>query len=389
VLTLDTAATPDTSPPTAPTNLAASQGIASSVHLGWGAANDNVGVTDYRLTRTGGAGPLTLDAGTATTYDDVGVTVGTTYTYTVTAYDAAGNPSPLSNAVTFAPADTTAPSAPTNLTATRVGTTGAHLAWGASTDNIGVTGYTLTRTGGAGSVSVNVGVATTYDDAGLDPAATYTYRVTSRDAAGNISPQSNAASLGSSTPVLFADGFESGTLGQWSAPVGLTVQSSVVYAGTRAVRATSTGSAAAWAYHSFATTQTSLYYRLRFDVVSPLPPSATTYLGKFRTSSGTSILGLYVSTTGKLSYRNDAGNTSVLSTAAITTGWHTAEVHLVIAGTSSTVEVWLDGGPVAALTKTENLGTTPIGRVQLGDNTVHTYDVYFDDVAADTAHITA
>ena len=133
---------------------------------------------------------------------------------------------------------------------------------------------------------------------------------------------------------LFSDGFESGDLSQWSAPVGLSVQTGTVYAGTYAARATSVGTAAAWAYRSLAATQTNLYYRLRFNVVSPLPPTATTYLGKFRTSTGTSLLGLYVSTTGKLGYRNDVAATSTTSSTAVGAGWHTAEIHLVINGTS-------------------------------------------------------
>ena len=186
---------------------------------------------------------------------------------------------------------------------------------------------------------------------------------------------------------LFSDGFESGDLSQWSAPVGLSVQTGTVSTGTYAARATSVGTAAAWAYRQLATTQTNLYYRLRFNVVSPIPPTATTYLGKFRTSTGTSLLGLYVSTTGKLGYRNDVAATSTTSSTAVGAGWHTAEIHLVINGTSSQVEVWLDGSPVAALTKTDNLGTTPIGRLQLGDNTAHTYDVYFDDINAAFAYI--
>lgn len=54
--------------------------------LSW-AASDNVGVTSYTITR-GGAQVYT---GTATTFTDTGLTAGTTYTWTLTAKDAAGN----------------------------------------------------------------------------------------------------------------------------------------------------------------------------------------------------------------------------------------------------------------------------------------------------------
>ncbi len=51
-------------------------------------------------------------------------------------------------------------------------------------------------------------------------------------------------------------------------------------------------------------------------------------------------------------------------------------------------EVWLDGAKIAALTKTMDLGTTAIGHVQIGDSAAkRTYDVAFDDVAADESPI--
>src|SRR5439155_20917645 len=141
--------------------------------LAWAAATDNVGVTDYRVSRSDGATTVTVDAGPATSYDDAAVTVGTTYTYTVEAYDAAGNPSPPSGPASFAPADTTAPTAPTGLTATLVAATGAHLAWTAAPDNVGVTSYQVSRISGSVTETFDAGTATTYDDSGLTPATTY------------------------------------------------------------------------------------------------------------------------------------------------------------------------------------------------------------------------
>jgi hypothetical protein len=56
-------------------------------------------------------------------------------------------------------------------------------------------------------------------------------------------------------------------------------------------------------------------------------------------------------------------------------------VHVVINDTTSQTETWLDGQSVPDLSKTESLGTTPIGRIQLGENiTGRTYDLAFDDV---------
>ena len=90
----------DTSSPTVPTNLAATAASSSQVNLSWSAATDNVGVTGYRVTRNG----TVIGTATGTTYSDTGLAPQTTYTYSVAAFDAAGNISAGS-----APASATTP----------------------------------------------------------------------------------------------------------------------------------------------------------------------------------------------------------------------------------------------------------------------------------------
>ena len=94
------------------------------------------------------------------------------------------------------PPDTTAPSAPTGLT-TSVAGTSVSLGFTASTDNVGVTGYSIYRdtTGGFVPSSANRIAnisATNYTDTGLS-SGTYYYRVTATDAAGNLSTPSETA----------------------------------------------------------------------------------------------------------------------------------------------------------------------------------------------------
>ena len=89
---------------------------------------------------------------TATTFSNTGLAASTTYRYRVRAVDAAGNLgaySAIATATTPAAPDTTAPSAPTGLTATAISTTQIDLSWTASTDNVGVTGYRVERCQGA------------------------------------------------------------------------------------------------------------------------------------------------------------------------------------------------------------------------------------------------
>ena len=88
-------------------------------------------------------------------------------------------------------ADTTAPTAPSGLTAGQPGSTSVPLSWTAATDNVGVTGYEVYRNHGATPVQTVTGTA--YTDTGLTPSTSYSYTVKAVDAAGNRSPASNTA----------------------------------------------------------------------------------------------------------------------------------------------------------------------------------------------------
>ena len=112
---------------------------------------------------------------------------------TARARDGAGN-SAVSAARTITVSnsvnDTTAPTIPTSLTATPVSSTQINLAWGASTDNVGVTGYWVFR----GSTQIGTATTTSYSDAGLTASTSYTYTVRAVDASGNVSAASTPAS---------------------------------------------------------------------------------------------------------------------------------------------------------------------------------------------------
>ena len=97
----------------------------------------------------------------------------------------------LLKTVTTPAADTTVPSVPTGLTATAVSATQINLAWSASTDNVGVTGYRIYR---AGTLLATLGAVTSYQNSGLSASSSYSYTVLAVDAAGNASAQSAAVS---------------------------------------------------------------------------------------------------------------------------------------------------------------------------------------------------
>jgi glucose/arabinose dehydrogenase len=182
---------------------------------------------------------------------------------------------------------------------------------------------------------------------------------------------------------LFKDGFESGGTSRWTFATGLVVQQQDVYAGKWAARGTSTG-VPTYAYRQLASNETELYHRFRFKVVQQ---SQNVTLSKLRAADGASIVSLYRSGSGALCLRDDVTSSSFCSVSPSLGAWHTVEMHARV-GSSGLTEVWLDGTKLAALGRTPNLGTTAIGRVQVGNSqSGRTYDMLFDDVVVDRSFI--
>jgi hypothetical protein len=98
---------PDTQIPTTPTALTAAVISASQITLSWTASIDDVGVAGYRVYRDGIQIAIVLSG---TSYGDTGLTAATSYSYAVSAYDAAGNNSAQSISVST----TTQPAVPQN-----------------------------------------------------------------------------------------------------------------------------------------------------------------------------------------------------------------------------------------------------------------------------------
>ena len=187
--TITTGAAPDTVAPTAPT-LSAAGTTETTTNLSWSGATDNVAVTGYDVFRNGA---LIGSTTTATTFSVTGLTASTVYSFTVKSKDAAGNVSLDSNTVTVTTLtpDTTAPTAPT-LSAAGTTSTTTNLSWTGASDNVAVTGYDVLRNGALiGSTTT----ATTFAVTGLTASTAYTFNVRAKDAAGNVSLNSNTVSV--------------------------------------------------------------------------------------------------------------------------------------------------------------------------------------------------
>ena len=114
------------------------------------------------------------------------------YTILAKAYDSAGNTASDTRPVMVKNSDTQAPTTPAALTATASSYNKVNLAWSASTDNVGIKGYIVTRNG---SPIASLGAVTSYTDTAVSASTTYSYQVTATDIAGNNSAPTTAVKV--------------------------------------------------------------------------------------------------------------------------------------------------------------------------------------------------
>lgn len=143
-----------------------------------------------------GATSITVDngVGDVTSFTSKSVTPAQTTTYTLTAANSAGTATAKVSVTVAAQRDTTPPSAPILTSAIAKSASEIDLAWAPSTDNVGVTGYQVIRSG----LALTLASGQAYVDVGAAPNTTYSYAVRAYDAAGNYSPVSNSITV--STP---------------------------------------------------------------------------------------------------------------------------------------------------------------------------------------------
>ncbi len=226
--------TEDTSAPTVPNGLNASNITETTVDLSWSLATDNVGVTGYDIYKNG-----TLEASTTgTNYTVTGLDVVTSYNFYIVAKDGAGNTSAPSTTITVITVDDTAPNAPSNLAASNTTQTTTDLTWNVSTDNVGVTNYTIFKDG----VLEASTTSNSYTVSNLISNTNYSFEVVANDAASNSSIASNIVSVttlsATNTSTLLLDNsFETGLEG-WIDGGGdcYRIRSSRSYDGSYSVR---------------------------------------------------------------------------------------------------------------------------------------------------------
>ena len=171
-----------------PAGLKLTASTQTSFSVGWQPSTDNVGVTGYDVTLDGRAVGTTTD--TSKTF--TGLDCDERHVVGVRARDAAGNLSGKTEVtVTTAPCgDKQPPSTPTGLRVAASTSDSVSVAWQPSTDNVGVTGYTVFLDGrAAGTHDLDE-----LERRGLGCGTSYTSSASTRyDAAGNLSSQARAA----------------------------------------------------------------------------------------------------------------------------------------------------------------------------------------------------
>ncbi|OMD36946.1 glycoside hydrolase family 5 [Paenibacillus borealis] len=103
--------------------------------------------------------------------------------------------------------DTSAPTTPTNLISSSKTATSVSLAWAASTDNVGVTGYDIYN----GTALAGSSTTTSYTVTGLTANTAYSFTVKAKDAANNISAASTALSVTTSATATTQGFYINGT----------------------------------------------------------------------------------------------------------------------------------------------------------------------------------
>jgi hypothetical protein len=185
--------------PRSPTIVTAVPGASGSIDLAW---TDVAGETGYRIERSADGADGWTTAGTtaqdATIFGDTGLASGTTYYYRITATNGDGDstPSDVASATTIID-----PASPTTLLVVPGSSTDIILTW---TDVADETGYRVERSADGANGWVTITTTgqdvTTYDDAGLTPGTTYSYRIFATNAGGD-SPPSDVASATTMLPV--------------------------------------------------------------------------------------------------------------------------------------------------------------------------------------------
>jgi hypothetical protein len=187
---------------------------------------------------------------------------------------------------------------------------------------------------------------------------------------------------------LFADGFESGNFSSWTSAQAGTGGSAVVQSATKrsgsyaaAFSATSTVGSYGYARRNLGSAYGELRVGLSADIASEGISGGNVPILRLYNASGTRILSLYRQNVAgdKLFVQHSGLYNSTTGIMPLNT-WRRFEVHVIVNGASSTVEIWSDGVLIHR-TLLANLGTSGVQTIQIGNDTSgQAFSAFIDDV---------
>ena len=164
--------------------------------LSWSKADENVGVTSYRIYQDNIE--IAVVSGDITANEVTDLSAGTSYVFRVEAEDAAGFISSGGPQLVVVTTDSVQPVWPEGavVVASQITPTSCYLGWDAATDNVAVTGYQVLQD--KVEIATLGGDITWLQVSDLNPWATYTFEVHALDGATNVSAEPLTVSV--STP---------------------------------------------------------------------------------------------------------------------------------------------------------------------------------------------
>lgn len=175
---------------------------------------------------------------------------------------------------------------------------------------------------------------------------------------------------------IFTDDFSSGNFSNWTSSTRLTIDNGSGSPASPSARAQVT-SQSAFAYRNLGATFTQVCMSENVNVTT----TAAVDLFRLRTGANGGIIKAFRAADGTLRLRSDFAGTSRNSGTALGNGWHNVELCGSV-GSSSTWDLYRDGVRIVNAWQADT-GTTPVGRIQIGDTAAKTFTANFDHVVLD------
>lgn len=180
--------------------------------------------------------------------------------------------------------------------------------------------------------------------------------------------------------VVFSDDFSTANFSRWSGAVNLSIDTASGATAPPSARAQASATRAR-AYRVLGSTHAAVCQTMRVNLSSIGANSVD--LMRLRTGADGPVARVYVNSSRILWIRSDASGQQLSSGRALPSGWNSLQLCATV-GTQGSVTMSLNGAVIAG-PWSANIGTAPIGRVEIGDGASKTWTGNVDDVLV-TSH---